>query len=198
MKNRQAENSRRTKETNIYTKINIDGSGTNTISTRLPFFDHMLEQLSKHSLIDLELNCIGDLEIDAHHTVEDVGWCIGEALNKALGDRSGINRYSSINLPMDEALTKCSIDVSGRPWLEWKIILPNTKIGNIDSEIFQEFFRSFSQASKITLHIENKYGSNAHHIIESCFKSLAVCLKNSLTIIPQNVDIIPSTKGTLK
>ena len=140
----------------------------------------------------------GDIEIDAHHTLEDIGWCLGETLNKALGSKAGINRYSSISLPMDETLTNCSIDVSGRPWLEWRVVLPNKKIGNLDSEIFQEFFRSFSQSSKITIHIENKYGINAHHIIESCFKALAVCLKNSLTIDPQNVDIIPSTKGTLK
>lgn len=197
-KKRVAENTRKTKETDIYSKLNIDGTGVSIIKTNLPFFDHMLDQLAKHSLIDLDLKCIGDIEIDAHHTLEDTGWCLGETLNKAMGSKGGINRYSSISLPMDETLTNCSIDVSGRPWLEWRVILPNKKIGNIDSEIFQEFFRSFSQSSKITIHIENKYGINAHHIIESCFKALAVCLKNSLTIDPQNVDIIPSTKGTLK
>ena len=198
IKKRIADNRRITKETNIYSKVNIDGKGLSSINTKIPFFDHMLDQLAKHSLIDLDLKCVGDIEIDAHHTLEDTGWCVGEAFNKALGSRVGINRYSSISLPMDETLTNCSIDISGRPWLEWRVILPNTKIGEIDAEVFQEFFRSFSQSSKITIHIENKYGVNAHHIIESCFKTLAVCLKNSLTIVPQNVDIIPSTKGTLK
>ena len=194
---RQAENIRKTKETNIYSTLNVDGTGVSSIDTKLPFFDHMLEQLSKHSSMDLKLECKGDIEIDAHHTIEDTGWCLGEALNKALSNRAGITRYYSLSLPMDETLTNCSIDISGRPWLEWKVILPNTKIGDIDAEIFQEFFRSFSQSSKITLHIENRYGANAHHIIESCFKVLAICLKNSLTISQQNVDIIPSTKGSL-
>lgn len=198
IKKRIAENKRVTNETDIYSRVNVDGTGFSSINTRIPFFDHMLHQLAKHSLIDLNLKCVGDIEIDAHHTLEDTGWCVGKALNKALGSKVGINRYSSISLPMDETLTHCSVDISGRPWLEWRVILPNTKIGEIDSEIFQEFFKSFSQSSKIAIHIENRYGANAHHIIESCFKALAVCLKNSLTIAPQNVDIVPSTKGTLK
>ena len=139
----------------------------------------------------------GDIEIDAHHTVEDLGWSIGGAINKAIEKRIGIHRYYSISLPMDEALTICSVDISGRPWLEWRVILQNAKIGGIESEVFREFFQAFSQAAKLTLHIENKYGSNSHHVIESCFKALAICLKNSLTIDKENVDIIPSTKGKI-
>ncbi len=196
-KKRQAENHRKTSETDIYCKVNIDGKGINNINTPLPFMNHMLEQISKHSLIDLNIECKGDIEIDAHHTVEDLGWSIGEAINKAMLNKAGINRYASLSLPMDETLTSCSLDISGRPWLEWKVILPNEKIGDIDSEIFQEFFRAFAQSAKMTIHIENNYGTNAHHVIESCFKVLAVCLKNSLTILHNNMNIIPSTKGVI-
>ena len=196
-KDRIAENSRKTSETEIYCKVNIDGKGLNKINTPIPFINHMLEQISKHSYIDLDVKCTGDVEIDAHHTFEDLGWCIGEAVNKALLNKAGINRFSSLSLPMDETLTSCSLDVSGRPWLEWKVILPNEKIGGVDSEIFQEFFRAFAQSAKMTIHIENNYGNNAHHIIESCFKALAVCLRNSLTVMKRNSDIIPSTKGVI-
>ena len=196
-KKRISENFRKTSETEIYCKVNIDGKGLNKISTPIPFINHMLEQISKHSYIDLDVKCLGDIEIDAHHTIEDLGWCIGETINKALLNKAGINRFSSLSLPMDETLTSCSLDVSGRPWLEWKVILPNEKIGGIDSEIFQEFFQAFAQSAKMTIHIENNYGINAHHIIESCFKVLAVCLKNSLTIIEKNSEIIPSTKGVI-
>ncbi len=196
-KQRRYENFRKTSETEIYCKVNIDGKGQNKISTPVPFINHMLEQISKHSHIDLEVKCSGDVEIDAHHTVEDLGWCIGEAINKALLDKAGINRFASLSLPMDETLTSCSLDVSGRPWLEWKVILPNEKIGGVDAEIFQEFFRAFAQSAKMTIHIENKYGNNAHHIIESCFKALAVCLKNSVYVMSRNKDIIPSTKGVI-
>ena len=196
-KNRTYENFRKTSETEIYCKVNIDGKGINKIITPIPFMSHMLEQISKHGLLDLEVKCSGDIEIDAHHTIEDLGWCLGEAINKALLNKAGINRFASLTLPMDETLTSCSLDVSGRPWLEWKVILPNEKIGNIDSEIFQEFFRAFAQSSKMTIHIENNYGNNAHHIIESCFKALAICLRNSFTIMQRNSDIIPSTKGVI-
>ena len=196
-KKRISENFRKTSETEIYCKVNIDGKGLNKISTPIPFINHMLEQISKHSYIDLDVKCLGDIEIDAHHTIEDLGWCIGETINKALLNKAGINRFSSLSLPMDETLTSCSLDVSGRPWLEWKVILPNEKIGGIDAEIFQEFFQAFSQSAKMTIHIENNYGINAHHIIESCFKVLAVCLKNSLTVIEKNSEIIPSTKGVI-
>ena len=196
-KNRIGSNLRKTKETNIYVAVNIDGKGKYKIDTPLPFMNHMLEQLSKHSLIDMKIQCDGDIEIDAHHTVEDLGWTLGEAINKAIKERIGINRYYSINLPMDETLTSCSLDVSGRPWLEWKVVLQNSKIGTIDTEVFREFFQAFTQSAKLTLHIENKYGSNSHHIIESCFKALAICLKKSLTINKENVDILPSTKGKI-
>ena len=196
-KERKSENFRRTSETEIFCKVNIDGKGLSNINTPIPFMNHMLEQISKHSYIDLTVKCSGDVEIDAHHTIEDLGWCIGGAINNAILNKAGINRFASLSLPMDEALTSCSLDVSGRPWLEWKVILPNEKIGGVDSEIFQEFFRAFAQSAKMTIHIENNYGSNAHHVIESCFKVLAVCLRKGLTIMQRNIGIIPSTKGVI-
>jgi imidazoleglycerol-phosphate dehydratase len=188
---------RNTNETKITAKVNLDGQGLSNINTGLPFFDHMLEQLSKHSLIDIDLNCYGDLHIDSHHTVEDVGWALGSAINKALGNKKGIKRYSFSYLPMDECLTRCSIDVSGRPWLVWKVFLPTISIKNIETEIFKEFFQSFSQSASLTLHIENLYGTNTHHIIESCFKSLAVAIRGAISIDLMNKENIPSTKGTL-
>ncbi len=194
---RYSSNYRKTKETEISVEVNIDGKGIYDIETPLPFFTHMLEQLSKHSLIDIKLRCKGDIEIDAHHTVEDIGWTLGKSISDALTQRKGIQRFYSIDLPMDETLTNCSIDISGRPWLVWKVFLPNNKIGNIDSEIFKEFFQAFSQSAKFTIHFNNRYGSNAHHVIESCFKALAVCLRKSLTIDIHNVDIVPSTKGII-
>ena len=194
---RYSSNYRKTKETEISVEVNIDGKGIYDIETPLPFFTHMLEQLSKHSLIDIKLRCKGDIEIDAHHTVEDIGWTLGKSISDALTQRKGIQRFYSIDLPMDETLTNCSIDISGRPWLVWKVFLPNNKIGNIDSEIFKEFFQAFSQSAKFTIHLNNRYGINAHHVIESCFKALAVCLRKSLTIDIHNVDIVPSTKGII-
>ena len=188
---------RNTNETKITVKVNLDGQGLSNINTGLPFFDHMIEQLSKHSLIDIDLNCHGDLHIDSHHTVEDVGWALGSAVNKALGNKKGIKRYSFSYLPMDECLTRCSVDVSGRPWLVWKVFLPTISIKDIETEIFKEFFQSFSQSASLTLHIENLYGTNTHHIIESCFKSLAVAMRGAISIDLMNKDNIPSTKGTL-
>ena len=188
---------RNTNETKITVKVNLDGQGLSNINTGLPFFDHMIEQLSKHSLIDIDLNCYGDLHIDSHHTVEDVGWALGSAINKALGNKKGIKRYSFSYLPMDECLTRCSIDVSGRPWLIWKVFLPTISIKDIETEIFKEFFQSFSQSASLTLHIENLYGTNTHHIIESCFKSLAVAIRGAISIDLMNKENIPSTKGTL-
>jgi imidazoleglycerol-phosphate dehydratase len=188
---------RNTNETKITVKVNLDGQGLSNINTGLPFFDHMIEQLSKHSLIDIDLNCYGDLHIDSHHTVEDVGWALGSAINKALGNKKGIKRYSFSYLPMDECLTRCSIDVSGRPWLVWKVFLPTISIKDIETEIFREFFQSFSQSASLTLHIENLYGTNTHHIIESCFKSLAVAIRGAISIDLMNKENIPSTKGTL-
>lgn len=188
---------RKTNETNISVKINLDGQGKGNIKTGLPFFDHMIEQLSKHSLIDIDLKCDGDLHIDSHHTVEDIGWALGNAVNKALGNKKGIKRYSFSYLPMDECLTRCSIDVSGRPWLIWNVFLPAVSIKDIETEIFKEFFQAFSQAASLTLHIENLYGTNTHHIIESCFKSLAVAIRGAISIDLLNKENIPSTKGTL-
>ena len=188
---------RNTNETKITVKVNLDGQGLSNINTGLPFFDHMIEQLSKHSLINIDLNCHGDLHIDSHHTVEDVGWALGSAINKALGNKKGIKRYSFSYLPMDECLTRCSIDVSGRPWLVWKVFLPTISIKDIETEIFKEFFQSFSQSASLTLHIENLYGTNTHHIIESCFKSLAIAMRGAISIDLMNKDNIPSTKGTL-
>ena len=189
--------SRKTNETDIKVKINLDGIGKNQIKTGLSFFDHMLQQLSKHSLIDIDLICDGDLNVDSHHTMEDVGWALGKAINDALGNKRGINRYSYSYLPMDECLTRCCIDISGRPWLVWNVFLPNISIKDIETEIFKEFFQSFSQSAGITLHIENIYGQNTHHIIESCFKSVAISLRNAISFDLRNLENVPSTKGTL-
>ena len=195
--NRASLISRKTNETSIDVQINLDGKGKNNITTGLPFFDHMLAQLSKHSLIDIDLKCEGDLEIDSHHTIEDVGWALGKGINKALGEKRGIKRYSFCFLPMDECLTRCCLDISGRPWLIWNVFLPSVSIKNIETEIFREFFQSFTQSAEITVHIENLYGSNTHHIIESCFKSLAISIREAIKIDKQNSESIPSTKGSL-
>ena len=188
---------RNTNETKIKVKVNLDGQGKNLIDTGLPFFDHMIEQLSKHSLIDIDLKCDGDLQVDSHHTIEDTGWALGNAINKALGNKKGIKRYSFSYLPMDECLTRCCVDVSGRPWLVWNVFLPTKSIKNIETEIFKEFFQSFSQSAGLTLHVENLYGKNTHHIIESCFKSLAITIRKAISVDIMNKDNIPSTKGTL-
>jgi imidazoleglycerol-phosphate dehydratase len=188
---------RNTTETEIRVSVNLDGSGKHSITTGLPFFDHMIQQLSKHSLIDIDMKCNGDLEVDSHHTMEDVGWALGKAINEALGNKKGIKRYSFSYLPMDECLTRCCIDISGRPWLVWNVFLPNVTIKDIETEIFKEFFQSFSQSAEITLHIENIYGQNTHHIIESCFKSMAISLRNAIQFDFRNLDNVPSTKGTL-
>ena len=188
---------RKTNETQIKVSVNLDGTGKNAITTGLPFFDHMIQQLSKHSLIDIDIKCNGDLEIDSHHTMEDVGWTLGKAIKEALGNKQGIKRYSFSYLPMDECLTRCCVDISGRPWLVWNVFLPNITIKNIETEIFREFFQSFSQSAEFTLHIENIYGQNTHHIIESCFKSMAISLRNAINLDPRNLDNVPSTKGTL-
>ena len=181
--NRASSIYRKTNETDICVSVYLDGTGKHSITTGLPFFDHMIQQLSKHSLIDIDIKCKGDLEIDSHHTMEDVGWALGEAINEALGNKKGIKRYSFSYLPMDECLTRCCIDISGRPWLVWNVFLPNVTIKDIETEIFKEFFQSFSQSAEITLHIENIYGQNTHHIIESCFKSMAVSLEMQFNLI---------------
>ena len=188
---------RNTNETEIKVSVNLDASGKHSITTGLPFFDHMIQQLSKHSLIDIDIKCNGDLEVDSHHTMEDVGWALGKAINEALGNKQGIKRYSYSYLPMDECLTRCCIDISGRPWLVWNVFLPNVTIKDIETEIFREFFQSFSQSAEITIHVENIYGQNTHHIIESCFKSMAISLRNAINLDLRNLDNVPSTKGTL-
>jgi len=194
---RVAEINRETKETRISVRVALDGTGQYDIATGVGFFDHMLEQLARHSLIDITLRAKGDLHIDAHHTVEDCGIALGQAVAKALGDRRGIRRYGAALLPMDEALTRVALDVSGRPYLVWRVAFPATKIGVIDTELFREFFQAFAQNAGITLHVENFYGANAHHIAESAFKALARALREAIEIDSRAGDAIPSTKGQL-
>jgi len=194
---RKASVKRATNETNIAVDVNIDGTGKFDISTGVGFFDHMLEQLSKHSLIDIKVKAKGDLHIDDHHTVEDCGWAIGQAIHEALGDRKGICRYASIDLPMDEAMTRAAIDVSGRPFLVWDVDFPRAKVGTFDTELVREFFQALSQAGRITLHVHNLYGANAHHIAETCFKAVARALRAATEPDERAKNSIPSTKGTL-
>ena len=195
--NRKAKILRKTKETNIAADVNLDGKGKYQIKTKIGFLDHMLEQLSKHSLIDIKLIAKGDTHIDLHHTTEDSGIALGEAIKKATGNRKGIRRYASAVIPMDETLTRVSIDISNRPYLIWKVDLKVEKLGEMDTELFKEWFQAFSQSAGITLHIENIYGDNSHHIIESCFKGLARSLRAAMEIDPRNKKAIPSTKGSL-
>jgi len=194
---RTAKVNRKTKETDIYCEINIDGSGLNEISTRIGFFDHMLEIFSHHSLIDLKLKAEGDIHVDFHHTVEDTAYVLAEAINKAIGEKRGINRYGFFYIPMDESLSRTVIDFSGRPEFVWKVSLGLKKIGEMDTELFHEFFKAFCNESKCNLHIENFYGDNNHHIIESCFKSFARSIRQALTVDERIKNIIPSSKGTL-
>ena len=194
---RTASIGRKTHETEIEVDLNLDGLGKYDISTGVGFLDHMLEQLSRHSLIDLNVRATGDLQIDFHHTTEDTGIAIGEAIKKAAGTHKGIRRYASTMIPMDETLSRVSIDVSNRPYLIWKVNLKVEKLGEMDTELFKEWFQAFSQAAGITLHVENIYGDNSHHIIESCFKGLARSLRAALEIDPRNSKSIPSTKGSL-
>ena len=194
---RKAEIARSTTETSIKASVNLDGTGTFAVKTGVGFFDHMMEQLARHSLIDIEIAASGDLHIDDHHTVEDAGIALGQAVAKALGERKGIRRYGSSDLPMDEALSRCAIDVSGRPFLVFKVNFPTAKIGTFDTELVREWFQAFAMNAGITLHIENVYGANSHHIAESCFKALARALRDALEIDPRQQNRIPSTKGTL-
>lgn len=194
---RKAKVERNTKETKISVEINLDGTGKYEVSTGIGFLDHMLEQLSRHSLIDLKLKADGDLHIDFHHTTEDSGWAIGEAFAKALGDKKGINRYAHAYIPMDETLTRVALDISNRPYLIWKVNFTKPKLGDMDTELFKEWFQAFSQSAGITLHIENIYGENNHHIVESCYKGLARALKQAIEIDPRKADEVPSTKGVL-
>jgi imidazoleglycerol-phosphate dehydratase len=188
---------RKTNETDIAVEINLDGTGVYAISTGIGFLDHMLEQLSRHSLIDIRLSAKGDLHIDQHHTTEDSGIALGEAVAKALGDRRGISRYGHAYAPMDETLTRAAIDISGRPFLVWKVPFSQEKLGDFDTELFREWYHAFAGAAGITLHVETLYGRNNHHIIESAYKALARALRMAVTIDPRKADAVPSTKGTL-
>ena len=194
---RTAKVNRKTKETDISCEINLDGIGQNEISTGIGFFDHMMEIFSHHSLIDLKLKAEGDIHVDFHHTVEDAAYVLSEAINKAIGEKKGINRYGFFYIPMDESLSRTVIDFSGRPEFVWKVSLGLKKIGEMDTELFHEFFKAFCNESKCNLHIENFYGDNNHHIIESCFKSFARSIRQALTVDERIKNIIPSSKGTL-
>ena len=194
---RKAKISRKTKETSIVVEVNIDGKGKYKIDTGIGFLNHMLEQLSKHSLMDISVKAKGDTHIDLHHTTEDTGIAIGEAISKAAGNRKGIKRYAHALIPMDETLTRVAIDVSNRPYLIWKVDLKVEKLGEMDTELFKEWFQAFSQSAGITLHIENVYGENSHHKIESCFKGLARSLKDAFEIDKKIKSSIPSTKGKI-
>jgi imidazoleglycerol-phosphate dehydratase len=194
---RTATVSRATKETAIEVTVNLDGSGSYQVSTGIGFLDHMIEQLSRHSLIDITLAAKGDLHIDGHHTTEDCGIALGEAFAKALGDRRGITRYGDALIPMDETLTRVALDISGRPYLVWRTAFTQPKLGELDTEMFKEFFAAFAGSAGITLHIETLYGVNNHHIAESCFKGLARALKAAVALDPRQAGVVPSTKGTL-
>ena len=188
---------RNTKETQINCLVNIDGSGQSKISTGVGFFDHMLELLSHHSLIDIDLKVTGDIHVDFHHTVEDVGYALSQSIVQALGNKVGIKRYGFFYIPMDECLSRCVLDFSGRPELVWKVNLGLKKIGEMDTELFEEFFKAFTNEAKVNLHIENLYGKNNHHIIESCFKAFAKSLRSAIKIDEKIKDQIPSSKGVL-
>ena len=194
---REATIARKTKETSIEVTVNLDGGGVYEVSTGIGFLDHMLEQLSRHSLIDLTVKAKGDLHIDFHHTTEDTAIAIGQAVSEALGDRTGIVRYGAALIPMDETLTRVALDASNRPYLIWRVSFVRHKIGDMDTELFKEWFQSFAQHAGVTLHIENLYGENSHHIIESCFKGLARSLRAAVAIEPRKSGDVPSTKGVL-
>jgi imidazoleglycerol-phosphate dehydratase len=194
---RKSSTKRKTKETEIFAEIYLDGKGRNKIHTGIGFLDHMLEQLSKHSMFDINLNADGDLHIDYHHTTEDSALALGEAFSKSLGDRTGIKRFGQALSAMDETLSRVVVDCSNRPYLVWKVKLSKPKLGEMDTELFKEWFQAFSQTAGITLHVENLYGENNHHIIESCFKGLARALRESVSLDPKRKGEVPSTKGSL-
>lgn len=197
MTQRTASIVRKTNETDIAVEVNLDGTGQYEIETGVGFLDHMLEQLSRHSLIDVKLTCKGDLHIDQHHTVEDCGIALGEAIHKALGEKRGIRRYGDALSPMDEALTRVALDISGRPFLVWKVSIPQPRLGEMDTELFPHWFHSFAGSVGMTLHVEQLSGENSHHIIESCFKGLARALRTATEIDRRKADSVPSTKGVL-
>jgi len=194
---REARVKRKTKETGIEVRLNLDGTGVYDVKTGIGFLDHMLEQLSRHSLIDLYVRATGDLHIDFHHTTEDTAIAIGEAVHKALGERRGIRRFASALIPMDETLTRVALDISGRPYLVWRVKFSRPKLGEMDTELFKEWFHAFAQAAGVTLHIENLYGENNHHIVESCYKGLAQALRTAVAVDPRIAQDVPSTKGVL-
>ncbi|WDR01802.1 imidazoleglycerol-phosphate dehydratase HisB [Devosia algicola] len=194
---RTAKIARKTNETAIEVSVDLDGTGTRAMATGIGFFDHMLDQLARHSLIDMVVKADGDLHIDFHHTVEDVGIALGQAIQKALGDKKGIRRYASSDLAMDGTLTRVALDVSGRPFLVWKVAFSAPKVGEMDTELFREFFQAFAINAGITLHVENAYFDNNHHLAETCFKAVARTLRDALEIDPRTANTIPSTKGTL-
>ncbi len=194
---RQATIERKTKETSIRASIDLDGTGKGEISTGIGFLDHMLDQLARHGLFDIKLECSGDLHIDFHHTAEDCGIVLGQAFAKALGDKAGITRYADVHLAMDEALTRVAVDVSGRPYLVWHVDFSRPKIGEMDTELFREWFQAFAQNAGITLHVACLYGDNNHHIAETCYKGLARALRAAVTLDPRQAGRVPSTKGTL-
>jgi imidazoleglycerol-phosphate dehydratase len=194
---RRATIKRTTKETDIAVSVDLDGSGEATIATGIGFFDHMLEQIARHSLMDIAVSAKGDLHVDQHHTVEDVGIALGSAIKQALGDLKGITRYADVHLPMDEALTRVALDISGRPHLVWKVSLTRVKIGEFETELVREFFQALAQNAGITLHVENLYGRNNHHVVETCFKATARALRAAIAIDPRQTNRVPSTKGSL-
>ncbi len=194
---RTASVDRKTKETDISVTINVDGTGTSNISTGIGFLDHMLESFSKHALMDLDVKAVGDLHIDMHHTTEDTGIVMGLALAKALGDFKGIRRFGAAEIPMDETCSRSAVDVSGRPYLIWKVQLDKPKLGAMDTELFKEWFQAFAQNAGITLHVETLYGENNHHIIESAYKALARALRDACEVDPRMAGEVPSTKGVL-
>ena len=195
---RKAKVERNTKETKILSTVDLDGVGKSNIDTGIGFLDHMVEQISRHGLIDIDLKAKGDLHIDDHHTTEDSGYVIGEAIAKALGERKGINRYGNAHIPMDETLTRVVIDLSGRPYLVWKVSFTQKRLGEMDTELFKEWFQAFAQAIGANIHVENLYGTNNHHIIESCYKGLARSLRDAIRIEPRIIEQVPSTKGVLR
>ena len=194
---RTATINRTTNETDIALSINLDGTGSYKIDTGIGFLDHMIDQLSRHSLIDMDIKAKGDLYIDCHHTAEDVGIALGQAFKQALGDKKGISRYADVHLPMDECMTRAAVDVSGRPFFVWDVTFTRDKVGDFDTELFEEFFNAFAINAGITLHIANLYGTNNHHIAESCFKAVARTLRKAVELDPRQADRVPSTKGTL-
>ena len=194
---RQATIERATKETKVSATLDLDGTGVCEVATGIGFLDHMLEQLSRHGLIDLELRAEGDLHIDYHHTTEDTGIVIGQAVSQALGDRRGIARFGTAVIPMDETCTRVSVDASNRPYLVWKVAFSRPKLGTMDTELFKEWFQAFAQHAGINLHVDNLYGENNHHIVESCYKGLARALRQAVEIDPRAANTVPSTKGVL-